>query len=93
MDFLAPDPIIEQSYELALDQFLDVQPNGDFLVSTRSVEDTIQKLKWKRFTKSMRFILSTRRNSYGSSVCAYADDFHLGCRSFFLLCQRSDSYI
>jgi hypothetical protein len=44
-EFPAPDSIIEQSYEVDLDQFLDAQPDEDFVVSTRSVEDAIQILK------------------------------------------------
>jgi len=37
-EFSSPDPIIEQSYDIGLDQFLDAQPDEDFVVSTRSVE-------------------------------------------------------
>lgn len=46
-EFSAPDPSIEQSYEAALDQFLSSHPDEDFIVSTRSVEDAICRLKWK----------------------------------------------
>ena len=44
-EFPAPDPIIEQSYEVALDQFLDAQFDEYFVVSTHSVEDASQKIK------------------------------------------------